>query len=89
MLALLHERRLGDASAFAPWLALLPDQREMELHHPLMWDRETRRRSGPRSAGAQAHRARDTLTPGDRAPWRGRSETRETRIEQEEEGGPC
>ena len=44
MLALLHERRLGDASAFAPWLALLPDQCEMELHHPLMWDRETRRR---------------------------------------------
>ena len=88
MLALLHERRLGDASAFAPWLALLPDQREMELPPPAD--------VGPRDAPAKAPGS-PTLRRIERAKVRCaedrdavRAALRDARDaeEEEEEGGP-
>ena len=55
---LLHEKKktaLGDprrglASAFAPWLATLPDFATLEDAHPLLWGRERREQCLPRGS---------------------------------------
>ena len=88
MLALLHERRLGDASAFAPWLALLPDQREMELHHPLMWDRETRRRRLQGSPTLRRIERAKVRCAEDRDAVRAALRDARDAEEEEEEGDP-
>lgn len=57
VLKLLHEKKktaLGDprhlASAFAPWLATLPDFATLEDAHPLLWGRERREQCLPRGS---------------------------------------
>ena len=54
VLKLLHEKNaFGDesrASAFAPWLATLPDFATLEETHPLLWGRERREACLPRGS---------------------------------------
>jgi len=50
VLKLLHENALNRASAFAPWLATLPDFATLEDAHPLLWGRERREQCLPRGS---------------------------------------